>query len=78
MLWLVLWGALALGCAVWNGRAAREHRALAVVMGLLLGPAGVWLFPRRRSPFWKAVAIVALGCAALLLLGLLLTLARMP
>ncbi len=75
---LLLWAVLALGCALWNGRRAREDRGLAVIMGLLLGPVGVWLFPRRASVRWRPVIIVALGCAALMLLGLLLTLARMP
>lgn len=75
---LLLWGVLALGCAVWNGRKAREDVKVAVALGLLLGPAGVWLFPRRASLQWRPVIIVASGCSALMLLGLILALLQTP
>ncbi len=74
----VLWCVAAMGCALWNWRAARTDKGAAVLLGLLLGPLGVWLFPRRSSLRWRPVIIVALGCSALMLMGLILALLQTP
>lgn len=66
-----------LGCAVWNGRRAQKNRGWAVLMGLLLGPVGVWLFPRWGALSWRPVIIVIMGCSALMCLGLILALLAM-
>ena len=61
------------------GQALGKMLSGLLVMGLLLlGPAGVWLFPRRASLQWRPVIIVASGCSALMLLGLILALLQTP